>query len=177
MIMLSSISTEFQRYKSIAEKAIHQTSVEELNRIPHPDGNSIGMLVRHISGNLKSRFTDFLTTDGEKSWRQRDQEFEERNYNIDEINALWDEGWNVLEDTLNSLNESDLNRTVTIRQQPLSVEEALARSLAHISYHTGQIVLLARLSKGKDWQWISIPKGNSEKYNQNPTKEKSPRQS
>jgi hypothetical protein len=167
--------TEFRRYKSIAEKALSQTSDEALNRIPTQDGNSIAMLVRHLSGNLKSRFTDFLTSDGEKLWRHRDQEFEERAYSREEVNRLWQEGWQVLESTFTSLDSSDREREVTIRGQVLSVEEALARSLAHFSYHVGQIVLLSRMDQGGNWDWISIPKGKSQEYNQNPTKEKSPK--
>lgn len=165
-------TTEFQRYKATAEKALAQVSDAVLNHVPVPDGNSLAMLVRHLSGNFRSRFTDFLTTDGEKPWRNRDEEFAERTYTRAEVEQLWQEGWAVLEQTLESLTEADLSRTVHIRGQALRVDAALARSLAHLAYHVGQMVLLARMAQGEDWQWISIAKGQSAQYNQNPTKER-----
>ena len=172
--MISSYHSEFRRYESIGRSAIGQVPDERLNHVPLADGNSIGMLVRHISGNLKSRFTDFLTTDGEKSWRHRDQEFEERDYSRSEVEEMWSEGWRVLDEAISRLMDEDLDRIVLIRGQEWTVDAALARSLAHIAYHVGQIVLLARLARRRDWQWISVPKGKSAEYNLNPTKERNP---
>ena len=172
--MLKSLTTEFDRYRQTGDKALAQLSVDDLNRIPNAGGNSIAMIVRHLGGNLLSRFTDFLTTDGEKPWRDRDAEFEERRYEQHEVLDWWNRGWQVLQSELAQLTDADLNRTVTIRGIPLTVGDALARSVAHVAYHVGQIVLLARIDKGEQWQWISIPRGESQAYNANPTKEKGP---
>ena len=172
--MLKSLTTEFDRYRQTGDKALAQLSVDDLNRIPNAGGNSIAMIVRHLGGNLLSRFTDFLTTDGEKLWRDRDAEFEERRYEQHEVLDWWNRGWQVLQSELVQLTDADLNRTVTIRGIPLTVGDALARSVAHVAYHVGQIVLLARIDKGEQWQWISIPRGESQAYNANPTKEKGP---
>ena len=165
---------EARRYRTIAEKALAQVSDDGLNRVIAPDGNSMAMLVRHVSGNLVSRFTDFLTTDGEKPWRNRDSEFQTREYSRAEIRGLWNTGWQALEASAASLTQQDLEKTVTIRGSSLTVQAALFRALAHISYHTGQIVLLARILAHDEWKWISIPKGMSGKSNENPVREKSP---
>jgi len=173
--MIEDFVTEFARYRSIAEKAIGQVPDEEdLNRVLGEENNSIAIVMRHIGGNLRSRFTDFLTSDGEKPWRNRDTEFENRQFTRDELNAVWRGGWEVLERELSGLSDADLHRQVSIRGQSLTVSAALARSVAHIAYHVGQIVLLARIVKERDWQWISIPKGKSEEYNKAPDKEKKP---
>lgn len=170
--MLNAFTTEFQRYRAIAEKALAQVSDEDLNRIPVRDGNSMAMLVRHLSGNLLSRFTDFLTSDGEKPWRNRDAEFEERTYTRAEVEEMWDRAWTVLNEVLDSLSDADLSRTVLIRGEEWRVDSALSRSVAHLSYHVGQIVLLARMAQGARWDWISIPKGESAAYNLDPDKER-----
>jgi len=173
--MIEDFVTEFARYRSIGEKAIGQVPDEEdLNRVLGEENNSIAIVMRHIGGNLRSRFTDFLTSDGEKPWRNRDTEFENRQFTRDELNAVWRGGWEVLERELSALSDADLDRQVSIRGQSLTVSAALARSVAHIAYHVGQIVLLARILKERDWQWISIPKGKSEEYNKAPDKEKKP---
>ncbi len=172
--MLKDFIDEFLRYKLMGQKALAQVSDENLNKIFAADMNSVAMIVRHISGNLISRFTDFLTTDGEKSWRNREAEFEEKEYSRAEMLQLWEQGWHVLESTLAQLSDDDLSKQVTIRGQAFTVHEALARSIAHIAYHVGQIILLARLQAHGDWNWISVPKGTSAEYNQNPTMEKRP---
>ena len=136
---------EYLRYRITAEKAMDQVPDDALNRIVAPDGNSIAMIVRHISGNMTSRFTDFLTADGEKPWRNRDSEFENREYERKEIYDLWERGWAVLEKELGSVTDGDMGKTVRIRGRAWTVHEALARSLAHLSYHVGEIVLLARM--------------------------------
>jgi Protein of unknown function (DUF1572) len=123
--MIDSFTAEFARYRQIGEKCLAQISDKALNRVPMTDGNSAGMLVRHISSNLKSRFTDFLTTDGEKEWRNRDSEFEERSYTRDEVNTMWNEGFDVLENTLADLSDNYLQDIVVIRSEEWSVHAAL----------------------------------------------------
>jgi Protein of unknown function (DUF1572) len=173
--VIESFQTELARYRSIGQKALAQIPDGALDRVPTPDGNSVAVIVRHLSGNMKSRFTDFLTTDGEKPWRQRDREFEEWHPTRAELETAWNEGWAVLEGALAGLSDSHLQRQVTIRGQNLTVHDALSRALGHIAYHVGQIVLLARIHAEGGWDWISIPKGGSAAYNANPTKEKGPR--
>jgi uncharacterized damage-inducible protein DinB len=165
---------EFLRYKLAGQKAIAQLSQADLNKIPGAEMNSIAIIVRHISGNLASRFTDFLTSDGEKSWRNREEEFAQMEYDQEQIMQLWESGWQVLESELAKLSDEDLSREVTIRGQALTVHQALLRSLAHVSNHVGQIILLARMQAQENWDWISIPRGKSADYNQNPTMEKRP---
>lgn len=157
--MLDDFIGEFRRYRTIGERALAQLPDAALDRVPAPDANSAAMLVRHVSGNLVSRFTDFLATDGEKPWRDRESEFVERSYSRAEVDAMWATGWSVLEGTLASLADADLGREVTLRDQKLSVHAALCRALSHVSYHVGQLVLLAREGADAGWQWISIPKG------------------
>jgi len=165
-MLVESIKSEYLRYKNLGEKAIDQVPEEGLNKVFGDDNNSISVIVAHISGNLKSRFTDFLTTDGEKSWRNRDTEFEEINLSRNELIKKWNDGWSILLTTLDELTDDDLDKTITIRGKELSVAEALHRSLAHLSYHVGQIVLIARIIAGKNWKSLSIPRGGSENYNQ-----------
>jgi uncharacterized damage-inducible protein DinB len=173
--VLSDFVDEYRRYRATGERALAQVPDAALDLVPAPDANSVAMLVRHMSGNLASRFTDFLTTDGEKPWRERDAEFETRPYTRAEVDTLWREGWAVLEATLAGLTDADLGATVTIRGQPLTVHSALSRSLAHVAYHVGQLVLLARMHAGEPWRWISIPKGGSDAYNARPDMEKAPK--
>ena len=173
--MIKDFVDEYARYRSIGEKAIKQVSDEALNKVLGADNNSLATIVRHISGNLLSRFTDFMTSDGEKRWRDRDSEFEDKRCNRPDVEEMWARGWNVLESELAKLGEEHLEQKVLIRGQGLTVHEALCRSLAHVSYHVGQLVLLARILNEAEWQWISIPKGNSREYNKNPTMEKKPR--
>jgi hypothetical protein len=165
MNIIESIRAEYLRYKDLAEKAVGQLDEAELSA-PGPDnGNSIAMICWHISGNLRSRFTDFLTTDGEKPWRAREEEFETRTVTRAELLSKWNDGWEVLLATLETLNDEQLGLAVTIRRRPLLVHEALHRSLAHASYHVGQIVYLAKSFRGKDWTYLSIPPGQSEAFN------------
>jgi hypothetical protein len=163
--VVASIETEMHRYKRLGDRSIAQVAEGALSQRPPGQGNSIATLVWHISGNLRSRFTDFLDTDGEKPWRQRDSEFVERTVTAAELLAKWEEGWGVVMATLAALSDDDLARTVRIRGEELHVLDALQRSLAHTSYHVGQIVFLARLLTGGDWQWLTIPPGQSEAYN------------
>lgn len=171
-MLIDDFRSEYARYRQLGEKAMQQASEDALNAVPAPDANSIAMIVRHISGNFISRFTDFLTSDGEKPTRDRDDEFADRHYMPQEIDQLWRQGWAVLESALRQLSDGDLEKNVTIRGQPLTVHAALSRSLSHVAYHVGQIVLLARVDTGADWQSLSIPRGKSAEYNKAPTKEK-----
>jgi Protein of unknown function (DUF1572) len=164
MDVLGSIESEFRRYKQLAEGAIAQLDEGDFSR-PAGAGNSVAILVWHVSGNLKSRFTDFLTSDGEKPWRARDEEFVSRSVTRAQLLDKWEEGWTVLFSALGTLNGEDLTRTVTIRNQPLAVHEALERSLSHASYHVGQIVYIAKSLRGDRWKYLSIPPGKSEEVN------------
>ena len=150
-MIIDSIKSEYLRYKKLAEGAIQQTPEAGINKVLGEDNNSMSVIVFHISGNLKSRFTDFLTTDGEKEWRKRDTEFEKRQLTKSELISIWDEGWNILIKALDELTDDDLSKKVTIRKKELSVVDALHRSLAHLSYHVGQIVFIARVITGKEW--------------------------
>ena len=157
--ILTSIEREYRRYKGLGESAFEQVTDAELVDVPASEGNSIAILVWHLSGNLKSRFTDFLTTDGEKPWRDRESEFVSRDITRAALLTKWEEGWSVLFRTLSELGDDALDRRVTIRGEALSVVQALHRSLAHASYHVGQIVLLAKSRRGGTWRSLSIPKG------------------
>ncbi len=170
-IIVSSIEAEFRRYRALGEAAIAQLDTSHLGR-NDTTGNSVATIAWHIGGNLASRFTDFLSTDGEKPWRQREDEFAERAPSHEELSQQWNKGWAALEGSLGQLSDSDLGESVQIRGTDLLVAEALHRALAHISYHVGQIVHLARQHRGDDWQFLSIPPGGSAAYNANPTKER-----
>jgi hypothetical protein len=156
---------QYAQYRQLAEKALAQMPDSELNHVLAPESNSVAMIVRHVSGNLVSRFTNFLTEDGEKPNRDRDREFDERHYSRDEVNALWAQGFAALDDAVVPLTDADLERTVTIRQQPMTVHAALTRSLAHLAYHVGQIVLLARIGAAGPWESLSIPRNSSQQFN------------
>jgi hypothetical protein len=172
--VLASIESELHRYKRLGEKAIGQVDPDALSRRPAGAGNSVATIVWHVAGNLRSRFTDLLTTDGEKPWRDRESEFVARTVTLPEVLARWEEGWAVLLATVAGLSDEDLARTVRIRGEELSVLDALHRSLAHTSYHVGQIVFLSRALCGDQWKWLSIPPGKSDEYNRNPTPQKGP---
>ena len=162
--LIESITAEYRRYKQLGERAFAQIADDELVRAASSDDNSIAIIVWHIAGNLKSRFVDFQTSDGEKPWRKRDEEFTERTVSRQELLDKWDDGWRALFAALEPLNDDNLNDAVTIRQQPLTIHQALHRSLAHTSYHVGQIVYLAKMYRGAAWRSLSIPKGASASY-------------
>jgi len=170
--VIESIRAEYLRYKALAEAAIDQLSEDELSAQGPNGGNSIAVICWHVSGNLRSRFTEFLTSDGEKPWRDREEEFQARTVTRAELLSKWDQGWDVLLGTLATLTDEQLQLTVTIRGQPLHVHEALHRSLAHLGYHVGQIVYVAKSLRGKDWTFLSIPPGESDAYNQAPSLER-----
>ena len=163
---LSSTISLYEYYKNLGEKAMAQCSDEALFYVPDAKSNSISVIVRHLHGNMLSRWTDFLTTDGEKEWRQRDQEFEEAPATRAEIMQLWDDGWACVLNALRSLTTADLETIVYIRNMGQTVEEAMMRQLAHYAYHVGQVVYLARWLNEGDWTSLTIPKGSSNEYNQ-----------
>jgi hypothetical protein len=172
MSVIDSVEAEYKRYKALGEAAIEQVADAELSQPGPAGGNSIDMLVRHVAGNLRSRFTDFRTSDGEKPWRRRDDEFEDTAATRGELLATWDAGWRALFSAIGALTDGDLAETVTIRRQPLRIDEALHRSLAHTAYHVGQIVYLAKAIRSEAWRCLSIPKGASDAYNRAPALDK-----
>jgi uncharacterized damage-inducible protein DinB len=174
-MILESIRSEYNRYKSLTELALQQIEDTDLHKLIGETENSIAILVNHLSGNIKSRFTNFLTEDGEKPWRDRDSEFEEHSEVRDILMQKWNEAFDVLFEELDKLTDSDLEKKIKIRGNKLTVSDALTRSLAHLSYHVGQIILMARLHVGSQWNSLSIPKEKSQAYNAYPTKEKKPK--
>lgn len=172
---VSSIEGEYRRYRALFERTIDQLEDADLAATPVAGANSVASLGWHIAGNLRSRFTDFLSTDGEKPWRHRDEEFIPRAVTGRELREEMESGWAAIFGALSTLQDDDLSREVMIRRQSLSVAEALHRSLAHLGYHVGQVVLLARALRGEAWEFLSIPPGRSEHYNADPTLERAPR--
>ncbi len=170
-MIVEAVRDEMNRYHSLAIRALEQVDDESFFKVRSPGSNSLAVVVRHVGGNLKSRFTDFLTSDGEKPWRDRDSEFEPLGTRAETL-ELWNLGWQVLRETLAELTDKDLGRIVTIRGQEWTVGGALLRSLAHVSYHVGQIVDTARAHAGLSWSSLSIPKGGSASYNRNPNRER-----
>jgi len=155
----------FAQYKSLGERAMAQVSDEQLFAAIDAEANSIAILVKHLGGNMLSRWTEFLTTDGEKPTRQRDQEFENPPATRAEVLALWESGWACLFATLEGLTDADLGRTVTIRGEAHSVMQAINRQVAHYSMHVGQIILLARHFAGREWRTLSVARGSSAEFN------------
>ncbi len=169
---LRTVKDTFQRYKTMGDSTFAQLETSDFHFLPEGESNSIAVIIQHISGNLTSRFTDFLISDGEKPERERDNEFKKKESSKEDLIILWNKGFEVLESSLAELTEGDLSSIVFIRNEPHSVPEALIRSLAHISYHIGQIVFLAKCVKGKEWNTLSIPKGKSKEYNRKIRKKK-----
>lgn len=155
----------FRQYKRLAERAIAQVSDEDLTRILDPEMNSIALIVKHMVGNMRSRWIDFLTSDGEKSWRNRDSEFVDPPSSREELMSAWESGWQCVFSALEPLSEADLGRTVKIRGEAHSVMQAINRQIAHYSYHCGQIVFLAKHLQGERWSSLSVPRGKSTEFN------------
>jgi len=155
----------FRYYKTLAERAMAQVSDEQLLTVLDGEANSIAIIVKHMAGNMRSRWTDFLTSDGEKSDRHRDTEFEDAPATRDALLTLWEQGWQCLFTALEPLSEPDLQRTVTIRGEAHSVMQAINRQMAHYSYHCGQIVLLAKHFGHADWKSLSVPRKRSAEFN------------
>jgi hypothetical protein len=157
--------TLFRQYKKLAEGAFAQVTDEQLTATLDPEMNSIAQIVKHMAGNMRSRWTDFLTTDGEKPDRNRDSEFVDAPATRQELLALWDTGWQLVFGALEPLSEADLGRTVTIRGEPHSVMQAINRQIAHYSMHCGQIVMLAKHLAGNHWKSLSVPRDMSGEFN------------
>ena len=156
---------QFEYYKNLGERTFNQLSDSELFWQYNEESNSIAIIVNHLWGNMKSRWTDFLISDGEKDWRDRDAEFEDTIKSKDELIALWEEGWGCLFAALKSVNKNNFNTEVFIRDQSHTIIEAINRQLCHYAYHVGQIVYLGRMIKGVEWVSLSIPKGKSTEFN------------
>ena len=163
---LESVKKQFQYYKMLGEKTFEQVPEEKLFWQTNEESNSIAMVVKHLHGNMLSRWTDFLTSDGEKEWRKRDEEFDNDIASAAELLAKWNGGWNCLFEAIDPLTENDLEKVVYIRNMGHSVVEAINRQLAHYAYHVGQIVFIGKMVKNGDWESLSIPKGKSKAYNQ-----------
>lgn len=156
----------FRNYKKMAERAVEQVSDDEFFALIDAEANSIALIVKHIAGNLRSRWTDFLTTDGEKEFRKRDTEFELIGDSRESLMQFWERGWQTLFANIEPLTIDDFSRTVTIRGEPHTVVEAINRQLTHYAYHVGQIVLLTKHFKSKDWNTLSVAKNRSAEFNQ-----------
>lgn len=162
---LNSVKKQFEYYKSVGEKTFDQLDDKDFFWQYNEESNSIAIIVNHLWGNMKSRWTDFLTSDGEKEWRNRDLEFESVIKTKDELYKKWDDGWNCLFEALNSVNAENFDSKVYIRNQEHSILEAVNRQFAHYSYHIGQIVYIGRIIKGNKWESLTIPKGKSTEFN------------
>lgn len=157
----------FRQYKELGDKTFAQLNDADFHYRPGNESNSIAVIIQHIAGNMLSRWTNFLTEDGEKSWRQRDEEFRDHSgYTKQQLTESWEKGWQCLFDALGPLKEDDLMKTIYIRREGLSVMDAINRQLAHYPYHVGQIVYIGRMIKKEAWKSLSIPVGQSEQYNQ-----------
>jgi uncharacterized damage-inducible protein DinB len=157
-MIIESIKAEYNRFKILVDDAVKQVKDEDLNKIIGETENSISILINHVTGNLTSRFTNFRTEDGEKPWRNRDKEFEATGDDRATLTAKWNNAFHLLMAELDRLTDADLMHRVTVKGKELTISDALMRSLAHLSYHVGQILLMARIHVGKNWKSLSIPK-------------------
>lgn len=164
-IFLDSVLKRFAYYKSLGDQSIAVLTEDQLHWQPAGEPNSIYLIIKHMNGNMLSRWTDFLHSDGEKPSRNRDSEFEETAASAAMIKTLWEEGWQCMLDAIGALQPADLEKTVYIRNEPHTVIDAINRQLAHLPYHVGQIVYIAKMIKKNDWQSLSIPKGKSQDFN------------
>jgi len=167
---LNVVQKRFKSVKELGDKTLVQLEVAQLNWAYNEDSNSIAVIVKHVSGNMISRWTDFLTTDGEKATRNRDDEFIDSLQTKEEIIMVWEKGWQVFLDALQGLTEADLQGVVTIRGEQHSVIDAIERQMSHYSQHVGQIVYIAKQLKGAEWQTLSIPKGQSQAFTESMVK-------
>ena len=156
----------FEYYKSLGDKTFEQLEEKDFFFKPSPDSNNIAVIIQHMYGNMLSRWTNFLTEDGEKEWRKRDAEFEDQQMSKQDLRGFWNEGWRVLLESLKALQPADLDKTIHIRTEPLIVYDAIIRQMAHYPYHVGQIVTLGKMIKDKSFKSLSIPKGESRQFNQ-----------
>jgi len=165
-VFLQTAIKRLSYYKDLGDKTFAQLQEADFYYQPNEASNSIAVIIQHVSGNMLSRWTNFLTEDGEKEWRNRDAEFETHVYTKEELLQTWQKGWQCVFDAWSALEEADLLKTIYIRTEGLSVIDAINRQLAHYPYHVGQIVYLGREIKNNQWQNLSIPKGGSTVYNQ-----------
>lgn len=156
---------QFEYYKSLADKAMEQITVEQLYLLPEPSSNSVAIIVKHIAGNMLSRWTDIFNSDGEKEWRLREQEFDASDMDHAKLMDYWEKAWATLFETLGSLSDSDLERIIYIRNMGHTVQEAIIRQICHYPYHIGQIVFICKMLRGQEFKSLSIPKGKSAEYN------------
>ena len=163
---LQSAIKRLSYYKELGDKTFAQLNENDFHFQPNEESNSIAIIIQHMAGNMLSRWTGFLTSDGEKDWRNRDTEFEEQKLTKQQLTELWQKGWECCLDSLKSLTEDDLLKTIFIRSEGLLAIDAINRQLAHYPYHVGQIIYLAKLIKNEDWQNLSIVKGQSQQFNQ-----------
>ena len=163
---LSSIIKQFEYYKSLGDKTFNQLTDEQIHWQYNNESNSVAIIVKHIVGNMLSRWTNFLTEDGEKTWRERDEEFEDTYTSKIQMLKAWEQGWECLFNAVKPLEENQLEQIIYIRNQGHTVTEAINRQLAHYSYHIGQVVFLGKMITDENWKSLSIPKGASIKYNQ-----------
>lgn len=164
--ILPNLIKRLRYYKELGDKTFEQLEDKDFIFQPSSDSNSIAIIIQHLYGNAMSRWTNFLTEDGEKEWRKRDAEFEVMNATKQDLLSFWNTGWKVVTDTLESLNEDDLTKTIYIRSEPLLAFDAILRQLAHYAYHVGQIVYLGKMIRNENWNSLTIPKGKSNEYNQ-----------
>ncbi|HEU0228344.1 MAG TPA: DUF1572 family protein [Arachidicoccus soli] len=162
---LESVILRFESYKALGDKTLIQLNENEYFARSSESLNSIAMIINHMNGNMLSRWTNFLTEDGEKPWRKRDAEFEDFKCDKEELLKLWEDGWVCMLNTLRGLKAEDLEKTIYIRREPLKAYDAIIRQLMHLSYHVGQIILYAKILKGEDWHALSIPKNKSKEFN------------
>ncbi|WP_088043867.1 DUF1572 family protein [Bacillus sp. EAC] len=163
-LFLQNVLWEFRGIKKLGDRTMEQLNNDELHWKPSSESNNVALIVKHLSGNMLSRWTDFLTSDGEKSWRNRDEEFEGIYDSKDELLAAWEKGWQVVFSTIESLTVNDLLETITIRGEAHTVLKAINRQISHYSYHIGQIVYVGKQVKNEQFTSLSIPKGFSEQY-------------
>ena len=164
-LFLDSAIKRLTEYKLLGEQTFEQLTSKQMLTQPNEASNSIAIIIQHLHGNMLSRWTNFLTEDGEKPWRNRDEEFELQELSKEQLLKLWNEGWNVFLHTISSLSEADLGKTITIRTEPLIVVDAINRQIAHYSYHVGQIVFLGKWIRNEEWLSLSIPKKGSDAFN------------
>ena len=164
-LVLDTARKRFRSLKSLAEEAFEQLDDAQIHQVPGPECNSVAVIAKHVVGNLRSRWADFLTTDGEKLWRNRDTEFEDDRPARAGFERRWHEAWQILFDVLDELTPDDLMREVTIRGEPHSVIDAIERQHGHYAYHVGQIVYAAKLMLGARWRTLSVPRGDSGAFN------------
>ncbi|HLY72234.1 MAG TPA: DUF1572 family protein [Puia sp.] len=155
---LDSVIKKMTAYKDLGEKTFEQLEESDFHFSPNEESNSIAIIVQHISGNMLSRWTNFLAEDGEKEWRQRDDEFEVHQFSKQQIIDVWEKGWQCLFTCLQSLNDEDLMKTITIRKEAMPVIDAINRQLAHYPYHIGQIIYIGKILKNQEWKNLSVPK-------------------